>query len=368
MKKKFNEHKVTKGTMDMKKTIIIMLIQMALVIIPLQAVEAGKTAKLFSSDDTLDLTLEYNIKKFRKDKGKNRQYHPATLSYTGPDGNVVSLKVQIKARGKLRRTFLNCLIPPYKMKFNKKKTMGTLFEGQKSLKLVTHCKNKPKQFEAFYLQEFLVYRMYNTLTPMSFRVRLANISYIDTKKKAAGFTRTAFFIESYKAMAKRNNAKITKVKSIRLPQADFSTSTLVSVFQYLIGNTDWSIRSGHNVERIVFKSQPGKFFPVPFDFDLSGIIDASYARPDERIPIRSVRERYYRGFSKSLPQFNRTFELFRTHKEEIYNLYSSTPLLSEKLKKRTIKYLNGFYKIINNPKLVKRYFIDNYRGRPRPKR
>jgi hypothetical protein len=352
----------------MKKRITILAILITLAVTSSFAVEVEKTTQLFSSDEPIDLILEYDIKKFRKDKGNNRKYHPASLSYTGEDGNIVKLDVMIKARGKLRRTFLNCLIPPYKMKFDKIKTKGTIFEDQKTLKLVTHCKNRPKQFEQYYIQEYLVYRVYNFLTPMSFKVRFANITYMDSQNRVANFTRTAFFIESYKLMAKRNNANTTKVKTIQLPQADFELSTLVSVFQYLIGNTDWSIRSGHNVKRIVFKNKPGKFFPVPFDFDLSGIIDASYARPDERFPIRSVRERYYRGFSKSLVQFNLTFERFRTHKEEIYNLYRNTPLLSDKTKKKSLKYLDGFYKVIDNPKLVNRYFINNYRGRPLPKR
>lgn len=330
-------------------------------------VAAEGPEKLFDSNDIIDLTLEYDIKIFGKDKGEKRRYHKAKLSYTGPDGNVISLDVRIRARGKLRRTFLKCLVPAFKMKLNKKQAKGTLFHGQKSLKLVTHCKNKPKRYEEFYVQEYLVYRVYNILTPVSYKVRMAKVTYVDSQKKEKTFTRPTFFIENTKKLAKRNNSKNTKLKQIQLIKTDYDTATLASVFQYMIGNTDWSIRAGHNVTRIVHNVNK-KFYPIPFDFDLAGIIDADYARPDERFPIRSVRERFFRGHTKSLPQFHKIFAIFRKHKEEILELYRSYPLLSDKLKKRSIKYIESFYDIIDKPKLIKRYFIDNYRGRPLPKR
>ncbi len=326
-----------------------------------------QATELFESNDILSLTMEYNIKKFRKDRGNKRDYHPAILSYVDSTGKTITIHTEIKARGKLRRMFLKCTVPVFKIKFNEKDIPNTIFANQKSLKVVTHCKNKPKRYESWYIQEYLIYRMYNILTDISFRVRMAQITYKDNAGKSEPFTRTAFFIESYKRMAERIKAKTTKVNSISLPDADFAASTLVSVFQYMIGNTDWSIRSGHNIKWVLM-GEINRYHPIPFDFDLSGIINADYARPDERFPIRSVRERFYRGFSKSMPQFQRTFTLFKLKKEEIYKLYNDFPLISDSDRKRALKYLDGFYKIIDNEKLVKRYFINNYRGRPRPKR
>ena len=328
---------------------------------------ASPASKLFESENILNLTLEYDVKKFRGDKGDSRSYHPAKLSYNDSTGSNVSLDVRIKARGKLRRQFLKCMVPPIKMKFDKTQTQGTIFEKQKSLKMVTHCKSSPKFFPHYYLQEYLIYKIYNILTEKSFRVRLARITYVDSEKSSAIFTNYAFFIERYKKMAKRNKGKTVNVESINAQEADFETSALVSVFQYMIGNTDWSIRSGHNIRWITIGDDK-KYYPVPFDFDLSGMIDTYYARPDERFPIKSVRERYYRGFCKSRAQFNRTFIIFHKHKKKIYSLFRNFPFLPDKIKKRNLKYLDEFYKIILNPGLVKRYFIDNYRGRPFPKR
>lgn len=328
---------------------------------------ASPAAKLFESEDMLDLTLELDLKEFSTDKGDSRGYHPAKLSYVDPVGGAVSLDVRVKTRGKLRRQFLKCLIPPFKMKFDKNQIKNTIFEKQKTLKLVTHCKTIPNFFQYYCIQEYLIYRIYNLLTEMSFRVRLARVTYVDSRKKDQSFTNHAFFIESYKRMAKRNQGKTTDVQSIKPGEADFATAALVSVFQYMIGNTDWSIRSGHNIRWITIGDNK-KYYPVPYDFDLSGLIDAEYARATPELGIKSVRERLYRGFAKSMGQFNRTFLLFHKHKKKIFSLYRANPLLPANLKKRSLKYLDEFYKIILNPKLVKRYFIDNYRGRPFPKR
>lgn len=322
---------------------------------------------LFDSDEVLDLELEYDVKKFSKDRGDSRVYHPAKLSYMDPEGKRITLDVRIKVRGRLRRQMLKCMVPPFKMKFDKTKTTNTVFKKQKTLKLVTHCRNKPEFYQHYTLQEYLVYKIYNILTDMSFRVRMARITYIDSQQNTKPFTKYAFFIESYKQLAKRNKAKRVDITSITDPQADFETAALVSVFEYMIGSADWSIRSIHNIKLLTIGDNP-KYFPVPFDFDQVGLIDAHYARPDLSLPIRSVRERIYQGFCKSEAQFNRTFAIFHKHKEEILDLYRNSTLLPDKLKKRSIKYMKGFYKIIANPKLVRRYFINNYRGRPLPKR
>jgi len=322
---------------------------------------------LFDSEEPLDLVLEYDVNKFKKDRGLKRDYHPAKLSYITLEGKQVTLDAEIRVRGKLRRQLLKCIVPPVRFKFDKTKTKGTLFENQGKLKLVSHCKNKPKYYEHYYMIEYLIYKTYNILTDLSFRVRQVRITYTDTKNITGPFTKYGFFIEYYKDMAKRNNAKPVDIESIPLEQADFETSTLASVFQYMIGNTDWSIRSSHNMKLVKYPGNPN-YFPVPFDFDMAGLIDAHYARPDLALPLRSVRERLFRGFCKNLGQFNRTFMVYHKHKEEIFALYRDNPILPDKLKIRCVKYLKAFYQIISSPKLVKRYFIDNYRGRPRPKK
>ncbi|MCP5054810.1 MAG: hypothetical protein GY940_47030, partial [bacterium] len=175
-----------------------------------------------------------------------------------------------------------------RMKFDDNKTANTIFEGEKKLKLVTHCKNSRK-YEQYYIQEYLLYRVYSLLTPLSFRVRMANITYIDSRKKTKPVTKACFFIENFKQMAKRNNAGIAKVESIKVYQADREVSILVAVFQFLIGNTDWSNNFGHNIKWLLMGDKK-KYYPVPFDFDQAGMVHTHYAKPDRILRIKSVRE------------------------------------------------------------------------------
>ncbi|MCP4220297.1 MAG: hypothetical protein GY765_37040 [bacterium] len=332
-----------------------------------EKIDSNEVSRLFDSDEILDLVLEYEVNAFKKDRGPKRGYHKAKLSYIDQKGQTVGLDVQIKVRGKLRRQLLNCLVPPIKIKFDKTQTPGTLFEKQTKLKTVVHCKNSPKFFENYTKQEYLVYKIYNLLTDKSFRVRMARITYTDVKKKKEPFTKYAFFLESYKELAARIGGKTVKDEYITLEQANYDVSTLLSVFEYMVGNTDWSIRSVHNI-KLVRVGDSKMFTPVPFDFDQTGLINAHYARPDELLTIKSVRERLFRGYCKKLVDFKRTFVRFKQKKKEILDLFRDFEPLSDSTRKRNLKYLESFYKIIDNPKLVKRYFINNYRGRPRPLR
>lgn len=343
----------------MMKTVTILIVLFSGVIF------ADSMPRVFEENSMLDLTLAYDVNGLKKDKGDDRSYHPAVLSYSTPQGETVSVNVEIIARGKLRRQFLGCLVPPIRFKFDPANTKGTIFQGQTKIKMVTHCRNSPKFWQEYYMHEYLIYRIYNLLTDLSFRVRLVRMKYLDTQKKRKPFEKYGFLIENYKKMVKRNKAKTVKEESIALPKADFETSALFSVFQYMIGNTDWSIRSSHNTVLVTFPDHYN-YFPVPYDFDFAGIINTHYAVPTPGLPIKSVRERLYRGFCKSEAQFKKTFAIFNEKKAAIYALYKEFPLLSTKTKKRALKYLDEFYKIIDSPKLVQRYFIENYRGRPLP--
>lgn len=349
--------------MKIKNTILILML---FCLTSGLAAQDGVGRGLFESEEIFDIVLNYDIKKLSKDRGESRDYHPAKLSYTGADGNIVTLDVRLKVRGRLRRQMLKCLVPPFKIKFDPKQTPGTLFAGQDTLKIVTHCKNKPKFFQHYTLQEYLVYKIYNVLTDLSFRVRMVNFVYTGSGGKTK-FNAHGFFIEDIDALTARHNAKKHKIPEILPHKADFSTSTLAAVFEYMIGNTDWSIRSSHNMRLVTIGDNP-LYFPIPFDFDQCGLVDAHYARPDLALTIRSVRERLYRGFCQDPVQFEKTFKVFRDNKEKILAIFRDAEFLPKNIKKKNIKYLEGFYKIIDNPKLVKRYFIDNYRGRPFPKR
>jgi len=319
---------------------------------------------LFQSGDILTLRLEYDINAFRKDKSGSGDFHPARLTYPDQSGKDVTLEVRIKPRGKMRRLYLNCLVPLIKIKFDGTRSQGTLFQDLKSLKMVSHCKNRPGRFQDYYLREYLIYKLYNLLTPLSFRVRLARIAYKDSTGKVKPFTAYGFFIEDDGDVAGRNRGRTSDAPRIAPSQADKDTSALVAVFQFMIGNTDWDLATLRNTRVIALGETEKKYYPIPYDFDFSGLVDAEYARPDRHLPIKTVRERLYLGECRDEAQLNRIFMIFLRHKQEITNLYQTFPLLTEQQRERSIGYIEEFYRIIENPGSVKRYFINNYRGKP----
>jgi hypothetical protein len=351
---------------NFKKPTILILSAMLVVLCGSLKAEK-KNDPVFDPDEVLNMEITYDIDKFKKDRREKRVYHPAKLAYKDKNGQMISIDVQIRVRGNVRRKSFKCQIPNFKIKFDKDKVKNTIFEGKKPLKMVLHCGKKKLDWENYAIHEYYAYKIYQILNDLSFKTRLARITYHDSQKKIESTTKYGFFIENYTQMVKRNNAKTVKDKPIALQQADFYTSTLIGVFQFLIGNTDWSIRSGHNI-RLATRGNSTMYYPIPFDFDLCGLVDADYALPPPELPIPSVRVRLFRGFCKDEKQFAPIFAVFNRHKEKILSLFRDSPFITEKRKNRNIKYIEDFYKIINSPKLVKRYFIKNFRGGPLPKR
>ena len=322
--------------------------------------KGGKPPNLFEVNDILELTLVQNIKALKKDIDEDRSYHPAQLSYMDRDNQKVTLNVSVKTRGKTRRNSRLCDSPPLAIKFNSAETKGTIFRKQKKLKVVTHCKRKKVIYEQYLLMEYLDYRLYNILTEMSFRVRLALITYVDSKEKYKLLKKYAFFIEDEKKMAKRNNGKLDESKYKYWVFQKKEAQILLSVFQFMIGNTDWSISRRHNV-KIIRAGSESKLFAVPYDFDMSGIINTIYARPHEKLQnkIKDVRSRLYRGLCRKQEEFTPVIVRFNKKKEEIYALYKNFPPLNSRHKKNTLRYIDRFYEIINKPRLVKKYLVEN---------
>jgi hypothetical protein len=334
-----------------------------LLVLVVLAVPAGaKPLSLFDTDEVFEMTVTTDLKTLRKDIKKERSYHPGRLSYLDSQNREISLNIQIRTRGHSRRNPRACDFPPLRIKFLESEARDTIFREQAKLKLVTHCQTKIKAFQGYVLQEYLCYKLYNILTDKSFRVRLARVTYVDSQGKSKPYSSYAFFIENEKKMAQRIRGKIIQNTGGLRILSKMKNRVLHAVFQFMIGNTDFSAPFEHNV-KIVASDYEDVFFPVPYDFDLAGIIETHYAKPDPKLrhKIKSVRERLYRGFCGSETQLNFAFAHFNKNKEKIYALYTNFPLLKSKVKKRIIRYLDEFYKIIDNPRLVKRYFLENCR-------
>ena len=306
---------------------------------------------LFDSDEILSFTLKGNIRDLLNDRGDKSTYHPVTLSYKNKDSSEVNIQVQMKTRGHFRKQKENCKYPPLLINFPKDvDRMSSVFAGQKKLKLVMPCAG-----ENYLIREWLVYKIYNLLTPKSFRVRLVRIDLDDAKSKKQTAPFYGFLIEDEKQMAARNKAIIVdqKLRPEQTKQDDFLT---MAIFQYMVGNTDWSIQYLQNIKLLKTESST-QLITVPYDFDHSGIVDAPYAQPAEELLMKSVQERRYRGYCMTdLKAFEKPIALYNRLKNDIYNLFTTCSLLDAKYIKSVAKYLDQFYATINDAKSWQRDF------------
>jgi len=300
---------------------------------------------LFESDEILSFTLKGNVKGLLNDRGETPTYHPVTLSYRNKDSSEVNIPVKMKARGHFRKLKENCKYPPLQISFPKDvDRVSSVFSGQKKLKLVMPCVG-----DDYIIREWLVYKIYNLITPKSFRVRLVRIDLEDTKSKKQAASFYGFLIEDEKNMAVRNKAIVVeqKLRPEQTKQDDFLT---MAVFQYMVGNTDWSVQYLQNIKLLKTDSSP-QLLTVPYDFDHSGIVNAPYAQPAEELLMKSVQERRYRGYCMTdLKVFEKPIALFNKLKSDIYSLFTECSLLDAKYIKSITKYLDEFYATINDPK------------------
>lgn len=315
----------------------------------------------FDTEAIVELTLTMDMRAIFRDVDDDPSYHPATLSYIDQNnGNTIAMPVKVRARGHFRKDPCNCNFPPLKVDFLKEHTPNTIFAGEKKLKLVTHCQNRRNKYEQYLLQEYLIYKTYNIITDKSYKVRLVKMHYKDKNDRYNPVEKFAFFIEKTGDMAKRIGGDNLKVKNI--PQFGTNQQYMVqlSIFQFMIGNTDWSIPNLHNIKLV----SPGKYkqpIAVPYDFDWSGIISTEYAEPSQNLNISTVRERLYRGYADSEAQLNPVFNHFNQVRDDIFSLYRNFPYLNENYKKQAIAYLEEFYQIINHPNSVQYQIIKSAR-------
>jgi hypothetical protein len=319
-----------------------------------KSITRGKASEaFFASSQPLEVTLTTNIRRIRGDKSDKAPWRPAVLTYTDAEGKKVSIPTEIRTRGIWRLN--NCEFPPLRLNFKGESTKGTLLQGLDRPKLVNYCRNTD-DYEQYILEEMQLYRIYNLLTPASHRARLLQLTYADSASGKTHAKRAAVLVEEPEVMAARVGGPIVNLKGAVARDLDPYHDALVGVFQYFIGNTDYSIYALHNVELV--SQQSGEIIPVPYDFDFSGVINANYASTSPDLPIQRVRDRLFKGYCRSQEDYEKVFALFNLKKDQIYALYQDSigSLLKPKLVEETLKYYDEFYKTISDPKRASREF------------
>jgi hypothetical protein len=315
---------------------------------------------LFASKEPVSFTLMADFGAVQRDRNpESTKLFPATLVVAHADGSEASIPMQIRTRGHSRRKPDFCTFAPLRLQFETN-PVGTVFEGQRALKLGTHCRDLG-DYEQYVLREYAVYEMFNVLTHRSFRARLGKARYVDARSKREVASRMSLFLEDDDDVARRLEGRASDQLKVSFRRTHSDTLTLMTLFEYMIGNTDMSILALHNVRLV--RTPDETFYPIPYDFDYSGVVNARYAVPDPRLHISSVRDRVYRGPCRTHEQFEATFAHLRTSREKLFAVYDQVPGLKTGYIRQAKSYLEQFFRTIDEPGRVKRAFIDGCDGR-----
>ncbi|WNJ19386.1 hypothetical protein [Pontibacter sp. G13] len=272
---------------------------------------------LFDQDTPLDAELTFDFREFSKEKYEE-EYHPAYLKVASKDGNWTADSIRIRSRGNFRKQY--CHLPPIKLNLK-----GSVFQSQETktlskIKMVTSCKNQD-QFQQFVLREYLAYRIYQILTPWSFRVRLIRLKLIDSTGKRKDRQQYGFVIEPIKHLAERMDCLEIEPPRLRDGDLDRQQATLMYLFEYLVGNTDYSIGNLHNLKVIRPDDvKDDRIMPIPYDFDYTGLANTNYAIPHEKLGTDDVKIRIYLGACRGEAEWNQAWELIESHQAEILAL------------------------------------------------
>ena len=292
--------------------------------LPLCAQDTAKARKppkpsaLFASDSVLTFTLVTDFPGLagQRDTMKHKAF-PGIVRVVGAQGER-SLPVEVSTRGHYRLRSDRCAFPPLRVVFGKD-TRDTPFDDQRALKLVT---------------------------PASFRARLARVRYVRSRDTTKVMERYGFLLESEREMARRVGGRLLEAKNARYADIAPDSAVTLSMWQYFLGNTDWSLSALHNV-RLVQREQD--VFAVPYDFDFSGFVGASYAIPDPMLPIKSVTERLWRGPCPTREAIAAAVAPFLAQRAAIEAVPRSLPGVENGWAERAQRYIRQFYDDVKDP-------------------
>ena len=324
-------------------------------------ITVGETTPLFLNQEPLPIKLRMSIKDVKK-KTNDSTYMESVLYFKNNSEAYDSLKIELRARGNNRLD--NCYYAPLKLKMKKSNTDKTPFEGNKKLKLVLPCLIESGNDDNV-VKEYMAYKLFEIVTPIHYKTRLTNIEFIEERgKRAKAKDIKGILIEDVDNVAARLNGNEMKRRVLPLQQDDLA-SIRNSFFQYMIANTDFSTTYNHN-EKLLFVNK--KIVPLPYDFDMSGLVNASYAVVSNvqnmRLGIEEVTERVYKGYRRDPLLFEMVRQEFFNNKPKMFETIDA---MEEYFKdknefRRAKRFIESFFEIIEDDRSYKWNILDKLRA------
>jgi hypothetical protein len=303
---------------------------------------------LFEHDDILEVFLYLDLSGFLKKTDRNQSFD-GNMTIPLSETDSLNKKVTVKYRGESR--YERCNFPPMQIIFKKPLYESSDSGRIKKMKLVNQCQ-QGSLYEDYIIRECLVYKLYNVLTDTCFQVRLLKVSFIDTEKKKKPMIQYGIFVEPEELLANRTN--ILEAKATNLSQKHMYPAMIdrIAIFNYMVSNWDWSVPGQHNISVFISPTYDAEELgiPVPFDFDLTGVVNAEYAIPPPGMGIETNRERKFTGICRSREIYMRELMLFKNKKEEFYSVVNDYPFLSKAAKRDIVIFLDQFFDQLEKPR------------------
>lgn len=320
-----------------------------------ERMHAARNRPLFATSEPLKFTLIANYRALARDRDTlSTKRFAGTVIVNDASGAERRIPVRLRTRGHFRLMARNCGFVPLRIDFPDSGTAGTPFEGQRGLKLGSHCQNDWR-YDRYTRREYLANRLYNVLTDVSLQVRMAQALYVDSASGKPVADRPALFFENEDELARRHGARIREWRGAVFDDLDMRTLLLMSMFEYGIGNTDWSIFALHNIRIAVLPNST--VLPFAYDFDFSGLVNAHYARPDPKMGIQTVRDRLYRGPCRPIEEVEEIATHIMSHKDSLYAEIAAVPGMDKDEQVQVREYFDQFLRTLSSPRELRQTFV-----------
>ena len=310
---------------------------------------AAEAQPLFKTDVPLTVTITTNLRDLLRERDSTElQWHGAAFAYTDADGAAKTIATELRARGHFRRQARNCAFPPLFLRVDRDARENSVLQGNPRLKIVTPCRPTSPEYQQYIYVEYLMYRTYATINDVHHRTRLAKITYQDSLNRVKPIEVVGFFLETEEEVADQNALESVDQAGAVFDDVVAEPLRRVSLWNYWIGNTDWSVAALHNIE--LFRNATGDYVTVAYDYDWSGAVNARYSFPNPMLGIRNVRERLHRGPCLSAADWAPTVAHWQSKRAAIDALWSAPfPGLEDRRRLDTKAYLDELWPVLADP-------------------